>query len=1218
MTKNMTQKGLALGAASALLISGFVALPASAAGLADKSFVSLTPTLGTEYTVLADNLFDISANAAATISAAGNIKFLVEDTTAALKFDVDVNGATAQVDGTYAITNGLGQVTTAAGGIATITNAAAAVTVTTTAVHGLTTGDSVIIAGLTDADGPDAAFLNIAAMVTVTSTTVFTYTAGGTATNDNTVVAPGSISLVARPTVVGAGNVGFTFFDTTAHSFVVGDLITGAAFANALLNVATLAVTAVTANSFTVTGANAGAAALVDDTTNANSLTRNQAGQLVSRARMLQFTDTIGALGVIGTGPVVQSAQFAAPVGGRKSATDGTFVVDTNVASSVNDKVLRLANTGLTTVAVVITAWVDSNDNGLIDTTEYTSEERTVTFKARSEITATATTSPVIGDAAFTASIATTPTLNGNQVALADLNWLNAQFTRQGNAASLFALATAGAGGNTTAVWNDTTKIWTVFTLMDADITGAGTTSNDGAATGTGWATLTAPIAADSTTVSVSTTGLVTVTTANAAHSLATGDLITMATADAAIALAAEAGNRSVTVLSATTFSYQVSETTGFPATTATVGGVAGGTEYTVTTYAGQGLVDRVFAGAYTVRPIIETVNGAAAGDASRAFAGPASSQGTIAVTSTQATFATVASTGVAGVSAVRNAATADAANTAAILVGTTTVPMTLVARDVNNVVVSANRPVVITAQALFGGAASVGTFLINGQASPVTLRTDAAGQVAFNVTTTTTTAAAQTRIQAVVEGQAAVTVGIDLTWNAIAFGMTDLSVTNGQFAPATNAAVARTVTSGGSYTMSLLVSDQFFTAGASDTYRLQVTGQGVVNQNVVLVDGKADVVITDSGLNAVGANFVSTIQLQLATAGVFANTTSLLTVTSTVVAVPTLTMATVGQTQLSPFANAAVLSNPVAAVALVERDTRTDSIAAPAYLNNNVISGSVLSSVTSVAQVGSVVTVTGPTSMLFQNNTVSALGSIKFVTNANGLFEVNVFSTTAQTATVVTVTVDGVSKTVALTFTGIGIGQGTALAVTMPAAVKPASSFQVKASLKDVYGNAVVSAAAAIRVVYTGPGLVFGQLPTATDANGEVSFSVLLGSNDTGAIAVTVEYDQNGDGDFVDTLDLKASGSTAITASGEAAEAASSTDTVVNVGSFSGKLVVYANKASGSKISYKIAGKWVVENPTSDTLQRYDRVVGAIGATVLVDIYVDGVKKLSKSVVTK
>jgi hypothetical protein len=80
----------------------------------------------------------------------------------------------------------------------------------------------------------------------------------------------------------------------------------------------------------------------------------------------------------------------------------------------------------------------------------------------------------------------------------------------------------------------------------------------------------------------------------------------------------------------------------------------------------------------------------------------------------------------------------------------------------------------------------------------------------------------------------------------------------------------------------------------------------------------------------------------------------------------------------------------------------------------------------------------------------------------------------------------------------------------------------------------------------------------------------------------------------------------------------AASSDTIVNVGTFSGKLVVYAQNAAGSEVSYKIAGKWVTQVVTSDLLQRYDRVVGATGKTIKVDIYVDGVLKLAKSVVTK
>ena len=80
MTKNMTRKSLALGAAAALVVTGFSAMPANAAGLADTSFVSLAPTSGTEYGVIAaaGNTFSMTANEAATVST-GNLKFLVTD-----------------------------------------------------------------------------------------------------------------------------------------------------------------------------------------------------------------------------------------------------------------------------------------------------------------------------------------------------------------------------------------------------------------------------------------------------------------------------------------------------------------------------------------------------------------------------------------------------------------------------------------------------------------------------------------------------------------------------------------------------------------------------------------------------------------------------------------------------------------------------------------------------------------------------------------------------------------------------------------------------------------------------------------------------------------------------------------------------------------------------------------------------------------------------------
>jgi hypothetical protein len=136
--------------------------------------------------------------------------------------------------------------------------------------------------------------------------------------------------------------------------------------------------------------------------------------------------------------------------------------------------------------------------------------------------------------------------------------------------------------------------------------------------------------------------------------------------------------------------------------------------------------------------------------------------------------------------------------------------------------------------------------------------------------------------------------------------------------------------------------------------------------------------------------------------------------------------------------------------------------------------------------------------------------------------------------------------------------------------------------------------------------------VPTNTDVNGAATFGVLVGANDKGTGTVTASY--NGDASKTTTDD----NITVVNTIQIGAGAVASSDLKVNVGTFSGKLVVYALNAAGSEVSYKIAGKWVTQVVASDSLQRYDRVVGATGKTIKVDIYVDGVLKLAKSVVTK
>jgi hypothetical protein len=73
-----------------------------------------------------------------------------------------------------------------------------------------------------------------------------------------------------------------------------------------------------------------------------------------------------------------------------------------------------------------------------------------------------------------------------------------------------------------------------------------------------------------------------------------------------------------------------------------------------------------------------------------------------------------------------------------------------------------------------------------------------------------------------------------------------------------------------------------------------------------------------------------------------------------------------------------------------------------------------------------------------------------------------------------------------------------------------------------------------------------------------------------------------------------------------------------VNVGSFNGKLVVYALGLDRARITWKVSGIWGQDFAAGNTLNRFDRLTPLKGVTVKVDIFVDGVKRLTKSVLTR
>ena len=877
------------------------------------------------------------------------------------------------------------------------------------------------------------------------------------------------------------------------------------------------------------------------------------------------------------------------------------LTVDSTLYSVGDSATLRLVNNTATTNSVVVTAWMDSNNNNVIDAVEYASPARTVTFQKASLMTVATAMAPIIGDASLTATVTTTPVLNGQQVIAQDVDWLNVGFTRQNSTvAVMYGADDSGA----TSVWSDVSKKWTVDVPLAVAVNGTSTNGNistavDGATDGA-WLGLAQPEAAASTAIGISTTGLVSVT--NAGHGLTTGDKVTMtvdltgnSAHDASLALAAEATGRTVTVLTSAVFTYQVSETTGFPTTAVSVTTPESGTEYAVVTYgtAPAYLVGRVFAGDYTARAYVLT-----------AAQGNLVSAGTASATSSTIAIATAGSTTVQGKSF-----TAEAVNTTNVKSGTLSVPVTITVTDANLAAVSAGRPVVVT----LTGASD--TFKVNGKATTDTVYTDANGQVTLAITSAAGTTGSTLTVKAVAEGVA--TADIDLAWVAQAFNLVDMAVTSGNYAAGGDPDIVRTIAPLASTTFNFAVLDQWFTAAASDTYRLNVIGEGVSASNVTLVDGKASVTITDSG--AEGTALDTDVILQKLTSGVWGavGTYDVLTNLNTTAKI---NVAANGSTLYS--STAADLSAGVAAKALVELDKRTSTTVVPAYGAANVVrlSGQVVNNASSAGLRGAVVTVSGASNLLFADSATTNVykrGSLTFVSTETagataGQWEVLIYSTTAQTNTVVTITANGVSSTAKVSFTGTGVGEGTSLVITAPAAVKPATTFQVSAKLTDAYGNAVDTAAGRVKVTYTGSGIVWGTLPTETDSTGSLSFAVLLGSNDSASAVVTVSYDQNGDGDYVDAKDLTTTSTTEINAAGVAASAAK-----VNAGSFKGYVALYAKGYKGQRMSAKVGKDWVVVASLASDFERVVEFTGA-GVDVAVRIYIDRVLMDTINLTTK
>ena len=919
MTKNMTRKSLALGAAAALVVTGFSAMPANAAGLADTSFVSLAPTTGTSYTTLAgsDYTFSLTANEASTVTG-GAFKFLVSDPS-----DVIEPGIVAASEAANYRT------------VAVADNSVIAITNGTGATDTVKITDSVLAAALVTGD------------------------------------------LVYFPAVLAADD------GNDASS-------------------ATLAGTDI---AFSVT----------------------VAGNDVSFTSNLDLAALTANDGVLG-------AQAIRVIREARDTVDNDFVVDTGTTSAGTSSVLVLKSDSAVTRSVTVTAWVDSNGNDAIDSTEYASPARTVTFKKSTEVAlSTRIDAQTIGASAITASVTTVPELNGPQVLAISGTALAIGFTRQ---------ATALVNYDADLSWD------AVNNEFDGTI---------------------APNAAAVT-----------------AYSVAGGNWST--------------GGLSSTIIAGTysATGYLVAFTTLSP------------TVYTTTAAAVTDDVKAAVAGSVDITP--------ASSDTS---ANP-----------------------VAGVS---------------VRTGQTTVVVTATVYNAAGDAVGAG----IDATATFSGV--TGTHKVNGttaaNSGTKVAYTDANGVATFTVVSTS--AATSDALTMVIKGQNETTAGkmakFTLTWALAAYEMVDLN-DNG-IAHAGTMIVDRSMNKGGSTTLDIAVVDQWGQAiAAGHRLRIATTGRTVGTTFATLVDGRASVTIADGGITATTDGAIAaTVTVEQADG------------TAELVAVQEFAAGEHGAFSIDVLNETNVVTltanasgnaddaDDMALIALAAQDLRLNNIATPAPGAVVTVVGTVTNSVTADVREGAVVTISGDSAFLFQIGTRYAFGSLTFIADGSGAFEVNVLSNKAVTDSVITVTSNGVSNTTAkkVSFTAAAATTGTSLVVTAPTSASPGSTFQVTATLTDKYGNPVTVAAADLDVLveYTGPGIVFGALPNAFNAKGQLTFAVLLGSNDSGTATLSVSYDQSSDADFTGTavgdLDLVVVKTITVGAVASA--------TKVNAGSFKGYVALYA-----------------------------------------------------------
>ena len=829
---------------------------------------------------------------------------------------------------------------------------------------------------------------------------------------------------------------------------------------------------------------------------------------------------------------------------GSTRGTGTSFILDSKVDTNTSNKTITLTSSdNEASHSADVTAWIDDNDNGVIDATEYQSPTRTVKFLIPGDVVSTTTIRPAsAGDATVTADVTTVPALNGDQIV-------------SGNVQVAFGRPSESAAPKTNASWSDDDQKWTA-------VSRAFNTNY--------WTDIYAGLPSGATLSKIAIASNVVTATTTAAHKYQVGDTVNV---NATLARADNATAKVLSVPTTTTFTYAV--TTANEATAAVAEAADSGSVANVTT-----LRDTVQAGTVTAQNYIYKA-------ATTAGLVKNGVQATYVVGAKVASSITVAGVGSATVSA----------DGTSVYKGTKSADFTATIKNTDGDAVAAGVDVTIVARKSSSGSVTLNGTTLDTTDKTLYAKTDANGKVAIAVANSS--AAAGDTVIFSVASQGVSPVSKTATWADKIYSILDL---NDQTAAGT--ARNRAVAEGAAYTFDFLVEDQFKAVAGSDI-RLAVStaGNTVSNNTVALTAGKASVAIADGGLTT-GAVTV-TVAIQKLTDGVWADIADASGINWDGLTDELGTVAINYYTQTDaitlnadaanyPSSTVADLEATATAATLSALDSRVANGTAPAVLaaDKAVVSGKVTNAATGAAKAGAVVTVTAA-GLLFKSGDVWSLGSASVLSN-DGTFSVEVYSASAGDK-VVTVAVGAVTKTATVTFTGLGASKTNVLKASAGVTtVQAGRSVDFTATVVDKLGNAVEGFA--VKATLSGAGYFAGSVNAdgtasiTTDKYGKAVVKVLYTSSDQGTSNVVFSDNDASTA----TADNIASASVAI-------EVGSTDAQIDNVGKRVTALVSYSK---GKTVGFYVDGvkKWSkLSASDADVIVNYNLKKGRHTVTVKV-----------------